>query len=194
MKKSIAGALLAGIVTTLAVGVAAPADAKPCRDSKGRFARCGSSYVDAPRVDVVPNVDRPNANLPSLESPSSGAVLSSSQSSCQTLRAQADTDAPKTSSQAVGLWVPQLSSKRPGLVAEGTLWDCISILAEHQRLRNTDYGAALLWSGDWPNTYRNNDYWVTVAKQTFPDSDGVKRWCANHGLDRDHCLPVQIKI
>ena len=100
---------------------------------------------------------------------------------------------PVTVTQAKGHWVPQLSSKRPGLVADGTTWDCDSILAEHQQLRAT-YQADLLWSGDWPNTYHNDNYWVTVAAYIFNTADEARQWCQDHGRDvPEHCYPTQIR-
>src|SRR5437763_309475 len=77
------------------------------------------------------------------------------------------------SSEATDLWVPQLSSKQPGLVADGLSWDCNSILAEHLRLRAL-YGAKLLWSGDWPHTFGHDDYWVTVAGYTYDTAEGAR--------------------
>jgi serine/threonine kinase PknH len=95
--------------------------------------------------------------------------------------------------EATGLWMPQLSSKQPGLVADGITWDCDSIWAEHVQLRRL-YNASLLWSGDWPHTYGHNDYWVTVAGYTYPDAEGARRWCQDHGRDvPEHCYPTQIR-
>ena len=89
--------------------------------------------------------------------------------------------------------MPQLSSKQPGLVADGITWDCDSILAEHLQLRAT-YTADLLWSGDWPNTYGHDDYWVTVAAWTFDTAEGARQWCVDHGRDvPEHCYPTQIR-
>ena len=115
-------------------------------------------------------------------------------SSCpQRLRDQANIDYPLTAAQATGLWVPQLSSKQPGLVADGITWDCNSILAEHLRLRGL-YGAKLLWSGDWPHTYGHDDYWVTVAGYTYDTAEGARQWCQDHGRDvPEHCYPTQIR-
>jgi serine/threonine-protein kinase len=55
-------------------------------------------------------------------------------SACLQLRNQANIDYQVTVTQATGHWVPQLSSKQPGLVADGITWDCL-ILAEHNQLR-----------------------------------------------------------
>lgn len=114
-------------------------------------------------------------------------------SSCpQRLRSQADADYSVVSSEWTGLWVPQLSSKQPGLVADGITWDCNSILAEHLGPRGL-YGAMLLWSGDWPRTYGHDDYWVTIARYTAPDAEGASHWCRIHSRDSDHCYPTQIR-
>ena len=111
----------------------------------------------------------------------------------QRLRSQANGDYSVVSSEATGLWVPQLSSKQPGLVADGITWDCDSIWAEHVRLRGL-YGAKLLWSGDWPHTYGHDDYWVTVAGYTYDTAEGARQWCQDHGRDvPEHCYPTQIR-
>jgi len=94
---------------------------------------------------------------------------------------------------ATDQWFPQLSSKQPGTVDDGIRWDYDSIWREHLRLRQ-QYGAVLLWSGDWPRTFKKPDYWVTIAwYYAFPDADGAREWCQNHGRDSDHCYPTQIQ-
>ena len=116
-----------------------------------------------------------------------------SSSTCQLMRAQASQDNSVTAGEAMGYWVPQLSSKRPGLVADAISWDCDSIWAEHTRLRLA-YNANLLWSGDFPNTYHNDNYWVSYAVYLFPTADGAKQWCVDHGRDvPEHCYPQQIR-
>jgi eukaryotic-like serine/threonine-protein kinase len=82
-------------------------------------------------------------------------------------------------------WVPQLSSKRPGVFDDGVVYNNALTLQEHLRLRN-QYNAKLLWSGDWTNFDASN-YWVTIAPYTFNDSASALAWCRNQGLDADHC-------
>jgi hypothetical protein len=82
--------------------------------------------------------------------------------------------------------VPQLSSKRPGLVADGITWNNAETLREHLQLRLAYPEVRLLWSGDW-STFSGPDFWVTIAGVTFPDADGALGWCRGHNLDRDHC-------
>jgi serine/threonine-protein kinase len=89
-------------------------------------------------------------------------------------------------------WVAQLSSKRPGLQAEGIVWGNVQILQDNLQLRQQYPGARLLWSGDWSN-FTAPDFWVTVVGIGFPDQSGALAWCADHNRDRDHCFPTLIR-
>jgi serine/threonine protein kinase len=104
----------------------------------------------------------------------------------QQLRQIANDDRPFVSAQLTDRWVPQLSSKRPGVVDNGVVWDNAMTLREHLQLRQRYPGARLLWSGDW-STFSGPDFWVTVAGITFRDSAGALAWCRSQGFDRDHC-------
>ena len=110
-------------------------------------------------------------------------------SSLQRLRTQATFDS-RIGFNAGSLWVPQLSSKRPGIVDDGIVWDYDEIWQEHLRLRQ-QYGAILLWSADWDLSA--DDLWVTVATTGFPTADGARQWCLNHGRDTWHCFPAQLR-
>ena len=73
--------------------------------------------VPAPRATVTAPAPPPVVAPPPIPA-----------STCsQRLRSQANADYSVVSSEATGLWVPQLSSKQPGLVADGITWDCNSI-------------------------------------------------------------------
>lgn len=102
------------------------------------------------------------------------------------LRALANSDRPFVGGRLADRWVPQLSSKRPGLVADGKVWNNAETLREHLDLRLRYPEVRLLWSGDW-STFSAPDFWITIAGVTFTDSTGALSWCRSHGLDRDHC-------
>jgi serine/threonine protein kinase len=102
------------------------------------------------------------------------------------LREIAASDRYVVRSEAESLWVPQLSSKRPGVVDDGLVWNNALTLQEHLRLRD-EYGAKLLWSGDWP-VFDASNWWVTIAPYTFPTAEGALSWCTSEGFDRNHCL------
>ena len=104
----------------------------------------------------------------------------------QQLRQIANGDRPFVSVRLADRWVPQLSSKRPGVVDQGIVWDNATTLREHLQLRER-YHARLLWSGEW-STFSTSNFWVTVAGITFPTSAGTLAWCTSQGFDRDHCF------
>jgi len=84
-------------------------------------------------------------------------------------------------------WIPQISSKRVGLVAKGITWDNQAILDEHLRLRNIYPDVKLLWSGDW-STYDGPNFWVTVVGLHSDNPYDVLGWCTEQGFDRDNCI------
>lgn len=84
-------------------------------------------------------------------------------------------------------WIPQISSKRVGLVAKGITWDNRAILDEHLRLRNIYPDVKLLWSGDW-STYDGPNFWVTVVGLQSYNPYDILHWCTEQGLDRDNCM------
>ena len=123
---------------------------------------------------------------PPATQPIPTSVRSAPQDPLQQLRQIANDDRPLVSAQIADRWVPQLSSKRPGVVDNGVVWDNVMTLQEHLQLRQRYPDARLLWSGDW-STFSAPDFWVTVAGITFADSAGALAWCRNQGFDRDHC-------
>lgn len=98
-----------------------------------------------------------------------------------------DADRPRAE-QLVERWVPQVSSKWPGLEDKRThvIYDDQMILDYHQSLADR-YGALLLWSGDY-TTFKNPAVWVSVVPQPFPTKEGAKEWCDETGLDPDNCF------
>ncbi len=109
------------------------------------------------------------------------------QDPAQQLRQIANEDRPYVSAQLADHWVPQLSSKRPGVVDSGKVWDNAMTLQEHQQLRQQYANVRLLWSGDW-STFSASDFWVTVVGITFQSPAGALAWCKSAGFDRDHCI------
>lgn len=109
------------------------------------------------------------------------------QASRNALREQADADAPFVRSDLADRWVPLLSSKRPGLVADGVTWNNAEILREHLDLRLRYPEVRLMWSGDW-STFTDRDWWVTAAGVTFTTPEGANTWCDSKGFATDHCF------
>lgn len=130
------------------------------------------------QTESTPTATQP-ARAPSEVSPAP-------QDPVQRLRQIANDDRSYVSAQLADRWVPQLSSKRPGVVDNGVVWDNSMTLQEHLQLRQRYPNVRLLWSGDW-STFSGSDFWVTVAGITFADSSGPLAWCTSQGFDRDHC-------
>ncbi|OBB76198.1 serine/threonine-protein kinase [Mycolicibacterium monacense] len=103
------------------------------------------------------------------------------------LQAYARNDRAYVSLYLADQWLPQLSAKRVGLEAEGTVWDNEQILEEHLAIRDEYPDARLLWSGDW-KTFDGRNFWITIVGLTSPDYTDVLAWCSDQGFDRDHCI------
>ncbi len=142
-----------------------------------------------PSSPTPPPTRMPTAAPPTVQNTAVPAPAVPVFSSLQRLRNQATLDF-RAGLNAGSLWVPQLSSKRPGTVDDGIVWDHDDIWVEHMRLRQ-QYGAILLWSADW--NFGADDLWVTVATTGFPTADGARQWCLNHGRDTWHCFPAQLR-
>ncbi|MCS3880198.1 outer membrane protein assembly factor BamB [Gordonia amarae] len=103
------------------------------------------------------------------------------------LRMQSDSDRAFISRVLNNKWVAQLSSKRPGLVADGKTWDDCAILDEFLALRLRFDDARLLDSGQWP-VFSYTAWWVTVATVTFRGPAAANSWCRTNGFDPEHCF------
>ncbi|WP_094273790.1 hypothetical protein [Rhodococcus sp. OK302] len=119
--------------------------------------------------------------------PAPPATGDAEQASYNALRAIADADRPVVLSQLGEKWVPQISSKRLGLVADGVTWNNTEMLREHLELRLRYPNVKLLWSGEW-SVFSSKDFWITVAGVTYSDSADANRWCSTNGLSADHCF------
>lgn len=103
------------------------------------------------------------------------------------LRRQVNSDRAFILSTLNNRWVAQLSSKRPGLFADGKTWDNQAILDEFLALRLRFNDVRLLYSDEW-SVFSQPGWWVTVAAATFPGPDQANAWCAAQGFDGEHCF------
>jgi len=110
------------------------------------------------------------------------------------LAQQTASDRPSIAGIPDGYWVPQLSSKRVGLVADGITYTEQAIWEDHYAIRSANPGAALLWSGDY-TTFKYPDFWVTIMPSAYSSSpESANQWCANQGFDGDRCYAKRISI
>jgi hypothetical protein len=139
-------------------------------------------------TDPNPTTDAPSAKPPPRSTPTRTvpATPDPAQASLSRLREIAADDRGYVAAHFADVWVPQISSKRVGLEAEGTVWDNAQILEEHLRLRHIYPDVRLLWSGDW-STYDGRNFWVTIVGLHSSDPDDVLVWCTQQGFSRDNC-------
>lgn len=101
---------------------------------------------------------------------------------------QANTDRATLVAITDGMWVPQVSSKRVNLFADGRLYDNAAILENHQRWRSSFPAARLLWSNDWGSFHSSPNYWVTVIATAFNTPEEALQWCATQSLSCNDCI------
>lgn len=115
--------------------------------------------------------------------PTTAAPLAPSEA----LPARADADRAVVLAQLNNRWVAQLSTKWPGLVADGRTWNDAAILAEVNSLQQRFGTVRLLWSTQW-SVFSLPDVWVTVYGAPFAGPDAALTWCRQQGFDGEHCL------
>jgi guanyl-specific ribonuclease Sa len=91
----------------------------------------------------------------------------------------------------VGQWVPQISSKKIGLVVNGVQFGYPEIMADFQALKSRFPQAAMLNSNDYTN-FSGKDFWVTVQATTFGTADEANAWCDQQGFAKDDCYASRL--
>ena len=152
----------------------------------------GTTYlVECERgTEAATQAPAPDSSLGAAASstgPAPAPGVDTSTSIDDALRRQANADRAFILSNLNNRWVAQLSSKRPGLVADGKTWTNADILNEFLALRLRFSDVRLLWSDEWP-VFSYQGWWVTVAAATFPGPDAANSWCPQQGFDREHCF------
>jgi len=97
---------------------------------------------------------------------------------------RATNDAP-TVETITEYWVPMLSQKWNGLDYEGIVYGDEEILELDTYLRD-EYGAVLLWSGNYTSFFRS-DMWVHIVPEAYYDKEGALAWCVASGRSRADC-------
>lgn len=106
------------------------------------------------------------------------------------LTQQISLDRPQVQGELAEKWVPQLSSKRPGLVVDGITYNYTDIVHDHYSLRPT-YRARLVWSGDW-SSFREGNFYVTVAAAPFSTPEEANAWCDRQAIDSANCFAKRL--
>jgi hypothetical protein len=180
----VAGVSIVVAVVLVAVGVLA---ARPAVI----FGAAAPTPVVTPTVTVgVPVPAAASSDTGSSGGSTTASSSSGSSSASASLAAQVASDR-STAEGLVGQWVPQLSSKRDGTVADGITYDDDAILAHYSSLLARDPSAVMLYSGDWP-VFNGSDYWVVMHSQGFPTAAAANAWCDAQGYSADDCLAKKL--
>jgi hypothetical protein len=152
------------------------------------------SVGGTPVLGRIGSSDSAPPSLPSVDDTESSGPVSPSAEPSQPVdnasaKAALDAEVAQDEAIAEGVidnWVPQLSSKRPGLVADGITYDYLSIWLNFQQLRDSYPNALLLWSGDY-TSFKLKDFYVTIVPQPYSDGAAANQWCADENIDVDNC-------
>lgn len=98
-----------------------------------------------------------------------------------------DVDYPVLQEGAANRWVPQVSSKRAGLVVDGRTLTNADVLRDHFDFRQRFSGARLVYSGNW-STFSDDDWWVTVVGPSWFFPQDANRWCDQQNFGVDDCF------
>ena len=151
----------------------------------------------APDRDSGPSGATPDSTSSSGPSSATASTTSKDPASEESaaggsLRWQVDHDRPSVTTDLVGKWVPQLSSKKPGLVADGITWDNRTTLEEFLKLRQKYSNAKLLFSDEWPVFDSGGSWWVTIVDTPYSSAEEANAWCDAQGFDAEHCFAKYI--
>jgi serine/threonine-protein kinase len=144
------------------------------------------------RPDAVPPADPAAARAPvgPATPPAPAPATTAADPVPRTLREQAAADR-EAVARLVGRWVPQISSKAPGMVIGGVTVDEARILAEFRANQAKFPDAALVRSGDY-RSFTRRGLWVTVVARAFADADAANEWCERQGFDTDDCFAKRL--
>lgn len=91
----------------------------------------------------------------------------------------------------VGSWLPQLSAKKPGMTANGVVYDYRKIWSDFLDKRAQHPDAILLWSGEYTG-FRYGDYWITMAPAPYSTGQSANGWCDSQGIGKDDCYAKRL--
>jgi serine/threonine-protein kinase len=96
-----------------------------------------------------------------------------------------------TAETLVGQWVPQISSKKLGLVVNGVAFGYPEIMADFQTLK-TRYPQAVMVNSDDYTNFSGKDFWVTVAATSYGTADEANHWCDVEGFAEQDCYASRL--
>ncbi|MFI9010058.1 zinc ribbon domain-containing protein [Actinosynnema sp. NPDC053489] len=142
---------------------------------------------------VVPTWTPPPPAVPApttVRVPTTVAAVSPDEVALSQLNAEVAADRAAVES-LVDRWVPQLSSKRLGLVVHGVRFTHEDIWRDFQLTRARYPDALLLSSADYAS-FDSGDFWVTVVPRTYAAGAEANAWCDRELIGPDDCFAKRL--
>jgi hypothetical protein len=175
--------LVAVVAVGFSLGSGSPADtaASPATSSE-------QVPDDVVSSSATPSPSPSEVDTPTddFTSPSTEQVQPTDEASAQTALGNEIAADQSAAEQLLDQWVPQLSSKKPGLVVDGVDYDYVRIWQNFEQLRAQYPSALLVWSGNY-TSFKSADFYVTVAAQPYSDSGDANQWCDDANIDVNDC-------
>jgi len=144
-----------------------------------------SGGFTAPPQPPVPTITTAAAPAPIVTTDQQPSL-----SAADALREQVGADQPVVAS-ILGRWVPQISAKAPGTVADGITYDESSIWAQFQDNRSRYPSVVLLRSDDY-GSFKVGGYWITIVAIPYDDAASANAWCDAQNLGPDDCFAKRV--
>lgn len=103
------------------------------------------------------------------------------------LQELADYDRSFVTSSLQNFWVPQISSKKVGIHADGIVYSANDILRNHFSLRERYPNVKLVSSDDW-TTFSDSGFWISVVGTPYYIGPLANNWCDQNGIGAGDCF------
>jgi hypothetical protein len=152
----------------------------------GALGNDNTTQQDTPTTDEdTPTYQEQPPSYPEDTPTTTGNAVTDESSAQAALQAQLAADRPAVEA-LVGQWVPQLSSKTYGMVANGITYDYLEIWQDFESISQAHPGALLAWSSDY-TSFQLAGYYVTLLPISYSSGREAAGWCTSNGLGPNDC-------
>lgn len=164
--------------------------------NQGQYFRMADD-LSVSHLEVKPKLDRKSGEKDAKATDAHGTVTvtasdgnakASEEAAAAGLVWEAAKDKSTVMNDLNGKWVPQISSKKPGLQADGKTYDNRSTLEDFFNSKSTYDDALLLNSDEWSVFDAGGHWWVTVIDDGSSDAIFANSWCDARDIPKDSCF------
>lgn len=154
----------------------------------GGSGETASTTTTEPPVAIAPATSAPAAGVQASVPDTGPAPVDREEEARQEIEALVVDGEQRVDGGMLERWIPQVSSKRPGLEADGIVYDYEAILDHFSGLRQRFGDLILVNSSDF-TSFEQDGWYVALAPQAFGSSDQALGWCSGQGMnDRNLCF------